>query len=107
MKRTRHTPEQSVTKLREAEAMLAAGKTVGQVVQALGVSEQTFKRWRSGYGVVDADDPWFHFVYDDSWRIVATYRADHAGGGGGQPQPWDQSLRKARTSRVSVAPSSL
>lgn len=29
-------------------------------------------------GAVDADDPWFHFVYDDSWRIVATYRADHA-----------------------------
>ena len=34
-------------------------------------------------GVVDANDPWFHFVYDDRWRIVATYRADHAGGGGG------------------------
>ena len=29
--------------------------------------------------VVDADDPWFHFVYDDRWRIVATYRADHSG----------------------------
>jgi hypothetical protein len=37
MKRTRHTPERIVTKLREADAMLAAGKTVAQVVQALGV----------------------------------------------------------------------
>lgn len=50
MKRTRHSAEQIVTKLREAEAMLAAGKTVAQVVQALGVSEQTFNRWRTQYG---------------------------------------------------------
>lgn len=50
MKRTRHSAEQIVTKLREAEAMLAAGKTVAQVVQALGVSEQTFNRWRNRYG---------------------------------------------------------
>lgn len=50
MKRTRHSAEQIVTKLREAEAMLAAGKTVAQVVQALGVSEQTFSRWRNQYG---------------------------------------------------------
>ena len=50
MKRTRHSAEQIVTKLREAEAMLAAGRTVAQVVQALGVSEQTFNRWRNQYG---------------------------------------------------------
>jgi transposase-like protein len=50
MKRTRHSADQIVTKLREAEAMLAAGKTVAQVVQALGVSEQTFNRWRNQYG---------------------------------------------------------
>jgi len=50
MKRKRHTPEQIVAKLREAEAMLGAGQSVGQVVQHLGVSEQTFNRWRSQYG---------------------------------------------------------
>jgi transposase-like protein len=50
MKRTRHSADQIVTKLREAEAMLAAGRTVAQVVQALGVSEQTFNRWRNQYG---------------------------------------------------------
>jgi transposase-like protein len=56
MKRTRHTPEQIVTKLREADAMLAAGKTVAQVVQALGVSEPTFARWRSQYGGMKAEE---------------------------------------------------
>jgi len=56
MKRTRHTPEQIVTKLREADAMLAAGKTMAQVVQALGVSEATFARWRSQYGGMKAQE---------------------------------------------------
>ncbi len=56
MKRTRHTPEQIVTKLREAEAMLAAGRTVAQVLQALGVSEATFNRWRSQYGGMKAEE---------------------------------------------------
>lgn len=41
MKRKRHHPEQIVKKLREADAMLASGKTIGQVCQALEVSEQT------------------------------------------------------------------
>jgi len=50
MKRTRHTAEQVVAKLREADAMLAAGRTIGQIVQQLGVSEQTYTRWRSQYG---------------------------------------------------------
>lgn len=56
MKRTRHTPEQIVTKLREADAMLAAGRTVAQVVQALGVSEPTFNRWRNQYGGMKAEE---------------------------------------------------
>lgn len=56
MKRTRHTPEQIVSKLREAEAMLAAGRTVAQVVQALGVSEPTFSRWRDQYGGMKAEE---------------------------------------------------
>lgn len=56
MKRTRHTPEQIVTKLGEAEAMLAAGRPVAQVVQALGVSEATFNRWKSQYGGMEAEE---------------------------------------------------
>ena len=49
MKRTRHTQEQIVGKLRQAEAELAGGQTVGQVCQKLGVSEQTYHRWKKKY----------------------------------------------------------
>lgn len=56
MKRTRHSAEQIVTKPREADAMLAAGRTVAQVVQALGVSEATYNRWRSQYSGMKADE---------------------------------------------------
>ena len=56
MKRNRHTPEQVIGKLREADAMLGAGQTIGQVVQHLGVSEQTYHRWRNQYGGMKASD---------------------------------------------------
>lgn len=56
MKRKRHTPEQIIKKLREADTMLAAGKTIGQVAQALGVSEQTFHRWRNQYGGMKSEE---------------------------------------------------
>jgi len=56
MKRTRHTPEQIITNLRDGDAMLAAGRSVGQLVQALGVSEQTHNRWRNQYGGMKADE---------------------------------------------------
>ncbi len=52
----RHTPEQIIRKLREADTMLAAGKTIGQAVQALEVSEQTFHRWRKQYGGMKAEE---------------------------------------------------
>ena len=55
-KRKRHTPEQVIAKLREADAMLAGGKTIAQVVQHLGVSEQTLHRWRNQYGGMKAGD---------------------------------------------------
>ena len=56
MKRTRHKAEQIVKKLRDADAMLASGKTFGQVCQALEVSEQTFHRWRNQYGGMKAGE---------------------------------------------------
>ncbi len=56
MKRKRHTPEQIITKLREADAMLATGATIGQVVQRLEISEQTFHRWRNQYGGMKANE---------------------------------------------------
>ena len=56
MKRTRHTPEQIVNRLREADAMLGEGRTVTQVLQQLGVSEQTFHRWRNQYGGMKSEE---------------------------------------------------
>lgn len=56
MKRRRHTPEQIIRKLREAEKMLGEGKTTAEAAKALGVSEQTFHRWRNQYGGMKADD---------------------------------------------------
>jgi putative transposase len=56
MKRKRHSPEQIIRKLREAEAMLAAEKTIGQVCQSLEVSEQTYHRWRNQYGGMKAEE---------------------------------------------------
>ena len=53
---TRHTPEQVITKLRQAEADLAQGLGIAQVCQRLGVSEQTLHRWRNQYGGMKADD---------------------------------------------------
>src|SRR4029079_3826323 len=55
MKGKKHGPEQIIKKLREADAMLATGKTIGQVVQSLEISEQTFHRWRNQYGGVKAE----------------------------------------------------
>ena len=50
MSRRRHTPEQIITALREAEVGLANGKTVGIVSRELGISEQTYYRWRKEFG---------------------------------------------------------
>jgi len=50
MGRKRYSPEQIIGMLREAEVALAQGQTVGQVCRSLGIVEQTFYRWRRGYG---------------------------------------------------------
>ncbi len=56
MKGKRHSPEQIIAKLREADALLATGATIGQVCQKLAVSEQTFHRWRNQYGGMKVKD---------------------------------------------------
>ena len=50
MGRKRHTPEQIVTALREAEVGLARGKSVKLMSRELGITEQTYYRWRREYG---------------------------------------------------------
>ena len=56
MKKKRHTPEQIIRKLREADGHLSAGMTIAQICQKLEVCEQTFHRWRNQYGGMKADD---------------------------------------------------
>jgi putative transposase len=52
----KHTPEQVITKLRQAEAELAQGSSIAAVCQKLAVSEQTLHRWRNQYGGLKGDE---------------------------------------------------
>jgi transposase-like protein len=56
MARRRHTPEQVVRKLREADRLLGEGADIAAVARHLEISEQTFHRWRNQYGGMKADD---------------------------------------------------
>jgi putative transposase len=55
-RRKRHSPEQVVRKLRDADAMLNAGKDLAAVLQSLEVSEATYHRWRNQYGGMKAEE---------------------------------------------------
>lgn len=55
-RRKRHSPEEIVRKLRDADAMLNAGKELAAVLQALEVSEATLCRWRAQYGGMKAEE---------------------------------------------------
>ena len=56
MKRRRHTPEQIVRKLREADRLLGEGMELPEVTKQLEVSEATYHRWRARFGGMKADD---------------------------------------------------
>ena len=56
MKQRRHTPEQIIRKLREAERLQAEGADIATVAKHLEISEQTFHRWRAQYGGMKAND---------------------------------------------------
>jgi len=56
VKRRKHTPEQIVRKLREADQLLSEGKRIPEVAMTLGAAEQTFHRWRNTYGGMKAED---------------------------------------------------
>ena len=49
----RHSPEQIISKLRQADVALGKGLKVPEVCRQLGVSEQTYYRWRTKYGGMD------------------------------------------------------
>jgi putative transposase len=46
----KHTVEQVISKLREGEVELSQGRTLGEMCRSLGVTEQTYYRWRKEYG---------------------------------------------------------
>ncbi len=55
MAKKRHTAEQVIAKLREAEVELAKGQPISNVVRKLGITEQTYYRWRKEYGGLRTD----------------------------------------------------
>ena len=55
MAKKRHTGEQIISKLREAEILLSKGTKMPQVCRKIGITEQTYYRWRKEYGGVRTD----------------------------------------------------
>ena len=50
MPRKRYTPEQIINSLREAEVLMSQGSSAGEAARHLGITEQTYYRWRKEYG---------------------------------------------------------
>ena len=55
MAKKRFQAEQIIGKLREAEVEISKGQTIGQVAKKLGITEQTYYRWRKEYGGLRTD----------------------------------------------------
>lgn len=55
MSKKRHSVETIITKLREAEVLAAKGEQVPEICRQIGVTEQTYYRWRKEYGGLRMD----------------------------------------------------
>jgi putative transposase len=77
-RKKRHNPEQIVRKLRDADAMLNAGKELASVLQALEVSESTYARWRSQYGGMKSEEALRLKKLEDENRRLKQLVADQA-----------------------------
>ena len=55
MSRKRYSAEQIIGKLREAEVLIAKGQSISQAAKALGITDQTYYRWRKEYGGMRTD----------------------------------------------------
>jgi transposase-like protein len=97
-RRKRHSPEQIVRKLRDADAMLNAGKDLATVLQALEVSESTLERWRTQYGGMKAEEAKRLKELEDENRRLKHIVAEQA---------LDIQMLKQALSRASVAPQPL
>ena len=56
-RRKRHSPDEIVRKLRDADAMLNSDKVEAAVLQAVEISQSTYLRWRNQYGGMNAEEP--------------------------------------------------
>ena len=75
-RRKRHTPEQIVRKLRDADAMLNAGQDLAVVLQTLEVSEATLHRWRSQFGGMKSEEAKRLKEFEDENRRLKQLVAD-------------------------------
>lgn len=55
MGKKRHTPEEIITKLREADVLQAKGQSIPEACRQIGISEQTYYNWRKEYGGLKVD----------------------------------------------------
>jgi putative transposase len=77
-RRKRHSPEQIVRKLRDADAMLNAGKDLAAVLQALEITESSYHRWRAQYGGMKAEEAVRLKKLEDENRRLKQLVADQA-----------------------------
>ena len=77
-RRKKHKPEQIVAKLRDADAMLNAGKDLAAVLQALEISEATLARWRALYGGMKSEEAKRLKALEDENRRQEELAADQA-----------------------------
>jgi reverse gyrase len=77
-RRKKHRPEEIVAKLRDADAMLNAGKDLAAVLQALGVSESTLECWRAQYGGMKCEEAKRLKHLEDENRRLKQLVADQA-----------------------------
>ena len=77
-KRKRHTPEQIVRKLRDADAMLNSGKDEAAVLQALGTTQSTLDRWRKQYGGMKSEEAKRLKALDEENKRLKRIVADQA-----------------------------
>jgi transposase-like protein len=69
-RRKKHRPEEIVAKLRDADAMLNAGKDLAAVLQALEISESTLERWRAQFSGMKCEEAkWLKHLEDENRRL--------------------------------------
>jgi transposase-like protein len=77
-RRKRHSPEQIIAKLRDADALLNAGKDLAVALQSLGISQSTYERWRAQYGGMKAAEAKRLKELEDENRRLKQLVADQA-----------------------------